>query len=105
MGEAANWTPNRPSLAASTSAQTTDSLAARLRWRLITRPARSISDGAALRINRTVRAAENQPLLRRWRPMSAPANPVPPWRWTGRFRAGRASRRAIGERWRALTVR
>jgi hypothetical protein len=76
----------------------------RLRWRLITRPARSISE-AGLRINQTARATE-QNLLRRWRPMSAPSNPVPPWRWPGNARAERASRRAaVSERWRPLTAR
>lgn len=77
----------------------------RLRWRLITRPARTITEAASLRINQATRGAE-QNLLRRWRPMSAPANPVPPWRWPGRARAERASQRAaVGERWRPLTAR
>ena len=94
----------QPSPAALTTL-TPDPSTLRLRWRLITRPARSISEAASLRLNQATRATE-QNLVRRWRPMSAPSNPVPPWRWPGRARAERASRRAaVGERWRPLTTR
>jgi hypothetical protein len=83
-----------------------DPLTMRLRWRLITRPARSLSEAAGLRINHLTSAAAAETPLRRWRPMSAPSSPVPPWRWPGRARAERASRRsAINERWRPLTAR
>ncbi len=95
----------QPSLAPQ-SDHPSDPGALRLRWRLLTRPARSLSEAAALRIHWATRAAQTNAPQRRWRPMSAPSNPVPPWRWPGSARAERASRRAaISERWRPLTAR
>ena len=104
MREAAKQTLDPHSLPAALP-PAIDPLTMRLRWRLITRPARTISDAATLHVNQAARLAENT-LTRRWRPMSAPSNPVPPWRWPGRARAERASQRAaVGERWRPLTAR
>jgi hypothetical protein len=78
----------------------------RLRWRLITRPARPTAQALSLRINQIVSPQPEPTFLTRWRPMSAPSNPRPAWRWPGRARAERASQRAaIGERWRSLTAR
>ena len=105
MSEAAKRTLDQLSSLLAPSATTPDPNAMRLRWWRITRPARSISEAATLRINQATRATE-QHLMRRWRPMSAPSNPVPPWRWPGNARAERASQRAAaGERWRPLTAR
>ncbi len=86
--------------------QHTDPRLMRLRWRLITRPARSTPQALKLRINQITSPQPAPILLSRWRPMSAPANPRPAWRWPSRARAERASQRAtIGERWRSLTAR
>ena len=105
MRQAVQRPLNRQPLTAAPTTPALDPSTMRLRWRLITRPARSISEAASLRINQATRGAE-QNLLRRWRPMSAPSNPVPPWRWPGHARPERASRRAAGgERWRPLTAR
>ncbi|HEY7348490.1 MAG TPA: hypothetical protein VH599_09275 [Ktedonobacterales bacterium] len=106
MGDAANWTPDRSLFPTAPGAPASDSLVMRLRWRLMTRPERAQRGRADLRINGVVRAVDQQALLGRWRPLSAPAQPVPPWRWPGRARAERASRRAaISERWRPITAR
>ncbi|HLW02657.1 MAG TPA: hypothetical protein VKT82_28645 [Ktedonobacterales bacterium] len=105
MRQAVQRTLDLPLSPAAPNTLTPDPSTLRLRWRLIIRPARSLSEAAGLRINQATRATE-QNLLRRWRPMSAPSNPVPPWRWPGHARAERASRRAaVGERWRPLTAR
>lgn len=82
-----------------------DPRAMRLRWRLITRSARAALEAPTLRINQPTLEQAKPTLLQRWRPLSAPSNPVPPWRWPGRARAERASQRATGDRWRTLTVR
>jgi hypothetical protein len=106
MSEAAKRTLDwRPPIAA-LNERASDPHTMRLRWRLLTRPARSNAEPLSLRATQATRAVEQQMRARRWRPMSAPSSPVPPWRWPGRARAERASQRAaISERWRPLTAR
>jgi hypothetical protein len=95
-----DWQPPRPA----PGDQPPDPRTMRLRWRLITR---STTEALTLRINQIAASPQPEPiLLTRWRPLSAPSNPRPAWRWPGRARAERASQRAsIGERWRSLTAR
>jgi hypothetical protein len=106
MSEPLNWIPEPQPSAPAMIACLTDSLALKLHWRRIIRPASLAPEVTELRINWTPPLPDYEERLRRWRPGSAPAQPVPRWRWPSRASARRASSRgATKQRWRPLSVR